>query len=1183
MNIQALRSPSTVLRRLFGISMFLASVTAQSVDLSNNPMTTSAATAVKPNIMFVLDDSGSMDWDFMPDYVSTTSTFTSGLCKQNSTTGWGNGCVLADPPYYAAGFNGMFYNPTTNYVPPVNGDGTSNPNLPITAATSNLFGNPSNNPNLLTSFPDVLWCTKSPSATERSDTNVCRSPITAAGAYVYPNNTFNVRQNIAGGPYYYNLTGGQWCTSWSFTSCQANWSPTFNRPKYGTFTRFNITSAGCSPTCPSGRTYANELTNFANWYGYYGTRMDMMKSAAGRAFASLDDNYRVGFMTINTTNTSTEFINIADFKPTQKTNWYSMFYGISPGGGTPLRPALSLAGKMYAGKALNTKIVSGSPVNIDPVQYSCQKNFTILSTDGLWNGGGSSKLDGSAIGNEDADGSKSPRPKLDALGSSGSLADTATYYYDTDLRDSGLGNCVGAIPGVDVCLNNVPPSKKDPSSKQHQTLFTIGLGVNGLLNYSSNYESATTGDFVGLKTGTKNWPVPIANDPTTIDDLWHAAVNAGGTYYSAKNPQALVDGLGDALREVGSKIGAAAAASTSNPQVTTTDNFVFSATYRTAYWDSTLTRTRINPVTGQISSTIDWEAGALLNAKTAASRKIYMFSATDSNKRKEFTWANISGTPAAAYLDVNAWADPVAKLSQWAALSATGQAAAKTPGALVGYLRGETSLADSAGSPEIPFRGRDNILGDIVNAETRYVGKSDFTYDDAGHAAYVAWTANPANRTPVLFAAANDGMLHAFDAATGDEVWTYIPTPVLQNLYKLGDKNYLHQFFADGTPEIGDFFDGTNWRTILVAGLNSGGKGYYALDITNPLAPKALWEFCDSGCSENNANLGYTYGNPVITKVSGQWAVLVTSGYNNAGGIGRLWALNPVTGATVLTMSTSCTGLNCGLAKISPWLNSYKDNSAQRVYGGDLDGNLWRFDVNSGASLAFKLAQLGNPPGLIQSITTRPTLAQVPHNGALYDVVFVGTGRFLGISDKSDTSQNSFYAIKDDLLTARGLVKTNGSLVQQILTAGSSKSGQNVYTNSNKTVDWGAKAGWYLNFPNTGERSFTDPAIALGTITFTTNIPTTNDPCSGGGISWLYELNWRTGGAVTTAETTSTGEPIAASFFANEYATRGVVVQLLDGKMVSLIQLNNGKKISDNTAVANTISGHRAGWRQILE
>ncbi len=1181
MNIQALPNPSIVLKIMLGLSMFLASMAARSVDLTNNPMTTSTATAVKPNIMFVLDDSGSMGWDFMPDYVSTESNFTTGLCKQNSTTGWGNGCVPADPPYFSAGFNGMFYNPTINYVPPVNADGTSKTNLSITAAKSDPFLNPSNTDNLQTSFRDVLWCTKtSPTATERGDSAVCRAPVNAAGLYAYPNNTYKERVDITGGPYYYNLTGGQWCTTWGFTACQANWSPTYNRPKYGTFSRFNITSSNCSPKCPSGRTYADELTNFANWYGYYGTRMDMMKSAAGRAFAGLDENYRVGFMTIHTTGTGSKFLNIKNFEASQKTSWYDLFYGIIPNSGTPLRSALSLAGKMYAGKALNVK----SGVNIDPVQYSCQKNFTILSTDGLWNGDAGSTLDGSAIGNIDANASKTPRPKLDALNGSDTLADTAWYYYDTDLRTPALGNCTSTIPGVDLCVNNVPPSKKDPSSKQHQTLFTVGLGVNGVLDYRTDYETATTGDFVGLKTGIKNWPVPAQNNPTTIDDLWHAAVNAGGTYYSAKNPQALVDGLGDALREVGSRFGAAAAASTSNPQVTTLDNFVFSATYRTGYWDSTLTRTRIDPLSGQISDMVEWEAGSLLNAKDPNTRKIYMFSsaaADAATKLKEFRWANISASPEAALLNVNAWSDPVTKLSQWATLSAAGQTAAKSPDALVNYLRGDTTLEDDTGSPDKPFRGRENILGDIVNAETRFLGKSDFTYDDAGHIAFVEATKT---RGRVLFAAANDGMLHAFNADSGQELWAYMPTPVLPNLHKLADKNYLHEFYADATPAVGDFFDGTNWRTILVAGLNKGGKGYYALDVTNPLAPKALWEVCQSGCSQTLANLGYTYGNPVITKLGGQWKVLVTSGYNNTDGLGYLWALNPVTGVPSLTMTTSCTGPNCGLAKIAPWLESYKNNSALRVYGGDLNGNLWRFDVNGGGTAAFKLAQFGAPPGLIQSITTKPSLAQVPHNGVLYDVVFVGTGRFIGISDKADTGINSFYAVVDDHSnTSRGIVRTNDSLVKQDLTAGESRDGRAVYTNSNKTVDWTTKSGWYIDLPNTGERSFTDPAIALGTITFTTNIPKTGDPCSGGGVSWLYELDWRTGGSVLTAETTSDGKKIAGSFFANEYATRGVVVQLLDGKLISLVQLNNGKKVSDVTPVKETVAGRRGGWRQILE
>ena len=123
------------------------------------------------------------------------------------------------------------------------------------------------------------------------------------------------------------------------------------------------------------------------------------------------------------------------------------------------------------------------------------------------------------------------------------------------------------------------------------------------------------------------------------------------------------------------------------------------------------------------------------------------------------------------------------------------------------------------------------------------------------------YVASTASRKAVLYAGANDGMLHAFDADTGNELWAFVPSFVMPELYKLADVDYRdkHRYFVDGSPVVADIYTGSTWKTILVGGLNAGGKGYYALDITDPDNPVALWEFTD-------ANMGLTYGNPVITK-----------------------------------------------------------------------------------------------------------------------------------------------------------------------------------------------------------------------------------------------------------------------------------------------------------------------------
>jgi type IV pilus assembly protein PilY1 len=1201
MTTLALRCKNIEIRTWVGAFTLFATVSAAAVDLSNTPMTTSTATSVRPNLMFVLDDSGSMASDYMPDWVRQ------GFCRDSSGPN-NKTCAVSDPPYMSSGFNGIYYNPINSYRPPANADGTSFPDQFYLSGVTKKWDkvqkdpylNPTSLQNVETNFPDILWCKNSPPPiADRTDPSKCRkngvayatSPVISAG-YNYPDGTYDKGVANNGGPYYYTTSVLQWCKNKTTGPCQPRQDPIYKwaaLPGYptgtGTMQRFEITAANCTPTCPSGRTYADEMTNFANWYAYYRTRINMAKTGVGRAFVGIDDNYRAGLMTIHTSASDTsDYIPIQTFNLAQKNVWFAQLYSIDPGPSTPLRTALATAGRMYAGKILT-----------DPVQYSCQKNYTILSTDGYWNGGTGFDINGGAIGNQDN--TETP-PKFDgntsgtagsSAGGSETLADVAMYYYKTDLRDSSRSNCVGALgAGTDVCKNNVAPGKKDTASHQHMTTFTIGLGVDGENEFRPDYETASTGTYAAIKNGSKNWPAAQENMPSAIDDLWHAAVNGSGTYYSAKNPQALTDGLGDALRDIGARSGAAAAASTSNPQVTTKDNFVFSSNYRTSFWDSIVKRQRISVSTGELLSTIDWEAGSILNTMVSTSsdvRTIYLFSGVTANKLRSFDWSTLTMAEK-AHLDPALWADPATKLPQWPTLSADGQTAAKAPGALVKFLRGQTDLQDDTGSTDKPFRGRENVLGDIVNAETEYIKQAQFEYEDPGYSAFKATTKN---RQGTLFAASNDGMLHAFNADTGREMWAYIPSMVIPKLYKLAVKNYLHEFFVDGSPVVGDVFDGSNWRSILVGSLNKGGQGYYALDVTDPTNPKALWEFCNDSalCSQSDSRIGFTYGNPIIAKLSnGEWTVMVTSGYNNADGKGYLFALNPITGAQKFpAIATSCTGANCGLSKISPWITSYKNQTAERVYGGDLDGNMWRFDINNNIAPAGReahlVARLGDSgSGLVQSITTKPELTLVGTKA----IVLIGTGRFLGDSDKTDSSINSFYAFEDDLsTTGLGNVRVTGVLEKQVLTEGVSTGGQNIRTNSNKAVDWSVKKGWYLDFPSPRERNFTDASLVLGTVAFTTNIPTTADPCSGGGVSWLYQLDFRTGGAINTAKKSNTGELIAGQYLANEYATRPVPVQLPSGKVRLLTQINDGKITNSQSNLLMQFLGRRAGWREIID
>jgi type IV pilus assembly protein PilY1 len=330
---------------------------------------------------------------------------------------------------------------------------------------------------------------------------------------------------------------------------------------------------------------------------------------------------------------------------------------------------------------------------------------------------------------------------------------------------------------------------------------------------------------------------------------------------------------------------------------------------------------------------------------------------------------------------------------------------------------------------------------------------------------------------------------------------------------------------------MGDVYDGAKWRTIVVGGLGAGGRAYYALDVTDPANPKALWEF-------TNDDLGLAFGNPIIAKnKAGSWIVAFSSGYNNINpgdGNGYLFVLNAVTGALIDKIPTYTSGTTpagteqtpSNLGKISPWVNADTNNTALRFYGGDMLGNVWRFDFDDNIAPSGKeavlLARALSPDNRPQPITTRPQLTELPNGGA--KLVSVGTGRLLGASDVADTTTQSMYVFKDTLGSGVGVLRNNAGMVQQSLTETTVGNRNTRRINSPAPVDLGTKLGWYVDFTLTaGERVNTDTIQVGNLLSFATNVPS-ESVCTPGGSSWLYFFDIRDGnvtdavyGAVMTA------------------------------------------------------------------
>ena len=516
-------------------------------------------------------------------------------------------------------------------------------------------------------------------------------------------------------------------------------------------------------------------------------------------------------------------------------------------------------------------------------------------------------------------------------------------------------------------------------------------------------------------------------------------------------------------------------------------------------------------------------------------------------------------------------------------------------------------------------------MGDIVNGQPVYVKKPFADYADVG---YKAFKTAYASRTPMLYVGANDGMLHAFNAKVfaadgttvdsdgGKEEWAVVPSTVLPNLYKLADNNYsnTHAFSVDGTPTVADIdalgpvasdTSPTDWKTILVGGLNKGGRGYYALDVTNPASPKALWEFkwgstCWNGVASNtreDCHLGYTYGRPVVTKLeNGQWVVLVTSGYNNVNspavagdGVGYLYVLNANTGALMLKVATTAGSATTpsGLGQINNFVEDAGiNNMTERVYAADLLGNVWRFKFGFTASVLTSgsvvlIGTAKDSAGVAQPISTRPVLTE--YKGET--MVLFGTGKLLGVGDlnpalAANQQTQSVYGVKDPApftTTTPVYADLRAALAPLGMTqTGSGATAQRTIACTGNATACGRTAGWVVDLRDTGERVNIDPRLAFGSLVFASNVPSA-DACSIGGYSWLNFINYRTGEALSRSDGGNVSE------WSSTGLTVGLNIVYVGGKPVA-ITTGGGGDMKSKPLPPETppLTGRRTSWREIV-
>ncbi|MFZ3002005.1 MAG: PilC/PilY family type IV pilus protein [Undibacterium umbellatum] len=860
-------------------------------------------------------------------------------------------------------------------------------------------------------------------------------------------------------------------------SCNKSTLSCYTRVEIKTGTSLSA-KAATRTDCPgSSCTIAQEQQNFANWFQYYRSRILAARAGTGQAFSKQSATLRVGFGTINTNGTVINPVS-DDFSATNKTAFLNTLYKHRmPASSTPLRKAVDEVGQYFTDSSNTGPWQTKRGVGDTSTQLSCRQNYNILMTDGYWNetgpGGGRTlnydSIDGEDITAPDLTTYKytPARPYMDAYANT--LADIAFYYWSRDLRkDWGAGK------------KNVPVSGADPAFWQHLVHFTVGLGVKG------NLDPAL--DLPALTAGTKQWPDGASNQ---IDDLWHAAVNSRGKFFSASNPTEFSAALESSLNTISERIGDAAAVGTSSNTVRSGSS-LYTSSYRTSDWSGKVVQRPLD-ADGNLTA-----AGWVASVPAYNTRKDQVYTYIDAaTKGRKFDLANLTIADQAYF---KTEADTYTPANTVTAAN------------IVDYIKG---------GPDLGYlRPRTESFGDFVNSAPQYLkeGENDgynflpSTAPEKAHS-YNTFLTYKANRASMVYIGGNDGMLHALDGATGVEKFAYVPKGIMSTLPQLSRKTYGHKFFVDGTPAVGDYWN-SGWKTALVGTTGAGGRSVFALDVTNPASfgqSNVLWEVT----SADDTDLGYTLGTAQIGRMpNGDWVAVVGNGYESARGRAILFLIRLKDGLVtkVDTGSGSLTSPN-GLS--TPTLLFNVDSTIKAIYAGDIQGNLWKFDVaNSGTTVAFSGAPLFKAvrSSKQQPITAQPDVTFHPKGGVL---VLFGTGKVYEPDDALNTEVQSMYGVWDNTgvagVTASAITGGQSALQKQTLTASGSS-----YTLDNKLVDYSTKRGWYMDLDtilSTGERITIEPQVYYDEVIFTSIIPASaTDTCSSDGKSTTFILRALTGG-----------------------------------------------------------------------
>ena len=1016
------------------------------------PLRNLAQPPVKPNLMVMLDDSSSMGQQSLPDggsakvgswTVTLPSTGRMGALHP-SDVGVTNmlfsvGLVPSDRQplswqqraMRSPDINSLYYNPEIRYRPWLKADGSRYPQADITQAAVDPnypTGDPAKRPNSL-GVPN----------SNRIDLTM---PLVDYSGQWCIGETFDcsqtsVRTYIPG--LYYRL--------------RRDATGFLDPSQAASYLEFDI-NASQGPMRGPGRTdcanerctQSEERQNFANWFVYYRSRQYLARAALGEALLSQSNRVRVGYARLSTRVKgvpvdgagSYKMIEsgVRDWDLAQKQRFADWLYQAPVvGGSTPLVAATKEVGSYYE-RSDSQGPWGETPGKVSSaVQASCRRSYQLMMTDGFF-------TDGSAT-NKNIDSEDGPvitlangstwqyKPTPPYIGPNvDAPSDAALFYWYRDLRPD--------LP------NKVPARPDNEATWQSMSTYIVGLGVRGLLDPAT--------DLPALTNGTKDW------GGNRIDDLWHAALNSRGAYFSALDTETLGKSLRDAFasmtRQDQSQAGVVAATADAGA-----GNRRYATVFRAGDWSGDLLA---YPLGGSSPSvTPAWSAERALPAW---------------DQRKIFIWDDGLAQPAA-----------VSFFPAGLSTSLRSAIATEEVPALVNYLRGDRSREGEGG-----WRIRGGLLGDFINSTPVVAGDAAdpdaeaMPDTDKSYAAYLAGVKK--TRARVVYAGSNGGMLHAFrdapganESPEGREIFAYIPRAVADDLKRLRDPEYAvsperHRYFVDGPLRLADVkvsppqASGVGWRNYLLGSTGAGPAAVFALDVTDPsslgpLTPR--WEIRNA----TQPKLGHVLA-PIATGQlpNGKWVAMFGNGYGSTAGSpvpqAHLFVVEVETGV-VRTLALPTTTEANGLGGVA--LRRNGQGQIVGAYAGDLTGRLWRFDYDEQDAAFFRVGLGGEP---LFKAATGQAIMQAPWvqlSGQTARLAF-GTGRLITDQDANGKTVQAVYVVEDrdketltyplgpDQLEAREL---------SLLTLADAKAGSTFFQVSTPTIDWAQRRGWRL--PLTGE------------------------------------------------------------------------------------------------------------------